>query len=104
LFETVRIDRRKGVDALKRRIDMLRNGQEPVFVVLRAEGLSADWIAQLRADDVFAAVNFLILSGETVGAAKLLPPEAMLQADFSDGFEGRLWRDYADVRDIFPNP
>ena len=104
LFEAVRVPRSKGTEELKKRIAFKRAGQEPVFVVLRADGLEAGWIARLRADELFAAVHFLILSGETIPAAKVLPPEAMLQPDFSDGFEEQVWSDYADVKQEFPNP
>src|SRR5262249_42690218 len=99
LFDAAKVNPGRGIDALKRRIDMLRQGQEPIFVVLSADGLDAAWIAELRKDELLGTVNFLVLSGEKLEAGNLLPRPAMLQPDLLDGFERKLGDDYDDAKE-----
>jgi hypothetical protein len=98
LFDALKVNPSKGIDALKRRIDMVR-GKEPIFVVLTADGLDAAWIAELRKDELLGTVNFLVLSGEKLEAGKLLPQTAMLRPDLLDGFERKVWEDYDDAKE-----
>jgi hypothetical protein len=101
LFDAVRLDPQKGAAALKRRIETLGQGGDPVFAALRTAGLSADWLDRLCADELFASVNFLILA-EKPGDAQvlLLPPDAMLQPPLAGEFEQKVWDDYEEAKDI----
>jgi hypothetical protein len=100
LHEAVNLERDAGPAKLKKRLDLLRQGAEPVFVVLAAEGLSADWLKRLRATELFAWVNFLILSGEAGVMPSLMPEEAWLTPLLPSGFEREVWDDYENARQI----
>lgn len=83
---------------LKEELELLQRDEEPVFVVLRAEGLSAAWLEDLCADDLFTWVTFFILTGEAGDSRGLLPDDAVLTPILSKGFEQRVWKSYEDTK------
>jgi TIR domain len=69
----------------------------PLFIVLRAEGMSADWLKRLCAQELFAGVNFLVLGGETIPPG-LLPESSILTPGLPPGFEHEVWWNYERAR------
>jgi hypothetical protein len=80
--------------ALKQELDFLR-ALQPVFVVLRPQGLSAGWLKRLRESELFAGVTFLVLTGETGISPELLAEDAFLKPFLPVGFEDYVWKNYA---------
>jgi TIR domain len=91
------LDLEDGADdaKLKKYLEARLKG-EPVFVVLRAEGLNTDWLTQLR--KLFAGVTFLILTGETGTTSDLIPDDAWLKPLLPSGYEHEIWDDYDTAR------
>ena len=100
LVEALSLDRDANVAKLKKRLDTLRQGAEPVFVVLEAKGLSANWLKQLRGTELFASVNFLVLTGEGEVMPGFLPEDAWLKPLLPDGFEREIWDNYESAKQI----
>jgi hypothetical protein len=97
LLEALRLGPDADAAKVKRRVDAL---QEPIFVVLRADGLSAEWLKALRETELFASVNFLILTGQSGDTSELLPEDALLEPLLPDGFERKVWDTYDDAKEI----
>jgi hypothetical protein len=81
---------------LRQELDLALEVQ-PFFIVLRAEGMSADWLERLCAQELFAGVNFLVLGGETIPPG-LLPESSVLRPELPPGFESEVWRSYARAK------
>jgi hypothetical protein len=79
---------------LKVELDGRRESRQPIFVVLGAQGMSADWLERLCGVELFAWVNFLILTGKAGSASGLLPDEAILKPLLPAGFESKVWGNY----------
>jgi hypothetical protein len=100
LLEALNLNADTNVDKLARRLDTLRQRKQPVFVVLKAGGLSANWLKRLHETELFAWVNFLVLTGKTGIMPGLLPDEAWLKPLLPDGFERAIWDEYEEAREI----
>jgi hypothetical protein len=98
LIEALQVGDEADTAALKEELDSRRELKQPVFVLLRASGLSADWLGRLCNTDLFASVNFLVLTGEAGVKPELLPDDAVLKPVLPAGFERKLWSDYAKTK------
>ncbi len=85
-----------GDAAIKSRLRVKRKGKLPVFVLLKAGGLKRAWIERLCANELFAGVTFLILTGQA-GTPGLLADDGVLQPVLPEGFEDEIWGDYDTV-------
>jgi hypothetical protein len=95
LFGVLRLEGR-DIAKLKRRIVL----EGPVFVVLRIDGLDAEWLNQLCAEELFAQVNFFVLTGELDIKAGCLADDSWLKPLLAPGVEDRVWEDYAEAKEI----
>jgi hypothetical protein len=100
LFEALMREGEVDCTKLKRQLDALQHDKEPVFVVLRSEGLKAGWLEKLRQTELFEWVNFLVLTGAAGGACGLLPEDAMLRPVLSAGSEAEVWKTYETTKAI----
>jgi len=96
LIGALKLDDDSGDAKLKSRLDSKRNLKQPVFILLDGAGLSTDVLERLRASELFAGVNFLVLTGEA-GAPGLLPDEAVLKPLLKAGFEDKVWSTYEEI-------
>jgi TIR domain len=83
---------------LEEELKLLEGDKQPVFVVLRTDGLNADLLRRLRADDLFAWVSFLVLTGEAGGPRELLSDIEQLEPLLPKGFETKFWTDYEKTK------
>jgi hypothetical protein len=98
LHEALHQEPGTGIEALKRELTLLQQDKEPIFIALRMEGLTKEWLQRLRKDDLFAWVSFLILTGETEPVHGLLPDAAVLRPELPKGFEQMFWKVYNETR------
>jgi hypothetical protein len=97
VLEALNLDRDANVAELRKQLDFCR-GREPVFIVLDAKGLSANWLKQLRETELFAGVNFLVLTGEKGVVPGLLAEDAWLKPLLPGGFEQDVWEKYESAK------
>lgn len=100
LREALQLNGEEDDAEIKQLLDEQQTAKQPVFIVLRADGLSRQWIEDLCGCDLFARVNFLILTGEGNAARGLLSDDALLTPELPQGFEHEVWKTYESTKRI----
>ncbi|WP_374368567.1 toll/interleukin-1 receptor domain-containing protein [Dongia sp.] len=89
-----------GTERLKARLDARRALNEPIFVILEADGLDPRWIQKLLATPLFNGVSFLVLAADAGKFVGLLEPDAWLKPPLPPKLEDEVWNNYEEAKAI----